>query len=298
MTNFKKIVKANLLKSILVFFVGCFALPAFAIIDISIKNSPNTTFYLQRIKGDRLFTLDSMQIVDGQIKFSWKAPYQAGMYRVYSGENSLYFLATEEDVILETKWPQLQGNLHIVQSKENEQWFSYLSLKKQTYQHLDLLNPIITWYDKDSDFYGIALQEFQKQQAAISLWIKDQKKDSTAYLAMQIIHSDIKPELPMGLSLEEQKEFFKEHWFAHVDWYDNDLINTNILTEKITEYLGLYADRNRSKAELQMAFKYAVDQLIPKVENNDEMYAFVLDYLLRGFERFNLEVLKDSILKK
>ena len=288
-TDFKSNIKKYLLKNILVVLILCFTLPTFAIIDINIKNAPESIFYLQQIKGDRLVTLDSALILNEHLQFSWKSNYLPGMYRVYSGDNSLLFLASEKEVVLQTTWPKLQENLLINQSKENELWFAYLEIKEQSYRHLDLLNPIINWYDKDSDFYDSALKEFQNQQNSLPLWIKEQAKNHPNYLAIQLMQSDIKPELPMGLSLEAQKAFLIKHWFDHVDWYNTNLKNTDIITNKITEYLGLFADRTKSKAELEMAFKYAVDQVIPLVEDNNDMYAFVLDYLIRGFERYGFE---------
>ena len=259
-------------------------------IQIKIDQAPDATFYLQQIKGDRAYTLDSLPMEQNEIQFSWKPNYTPGMYQVYSGNSSLVFLATKESIIMETAWPYLQDSLKIVQSDENKIWASYLEKKVVSYQHLDLLNPILSWYDKESAFYDLALKEFDQQQKVLSVWIEElQKKDSKNSLALRYAQADLKPALPLELSLKEQQAYFKEHWFDGVDWYDNDLIHSDILSNKMTEYLGLYADRNMDKAMLQLAFKYAVDQIIPLTKANNDMYAFVLDYLVRGFERYNFE---------
>ncbi len=259
-------------------------------ISIKIDNAPNATFYLQQIKGDRVFTIDSAFVRQNEIAFPWKSNYEPGMYQVYSGTNRFSFLATDDVVRMKTYWPGLQDSLKVVQSVENEIWATYLEKKENTYKNLDLLNPILNWYDKESEFYQLALKEFDEQQKAITLWMANQQnKGSKNSLALRYIHADLKPALPLELSLKEQQAYFKQHWFDGVDWYDNDLIHSDILTNKITEHLGLYADRNMDKAMLQLAFKYAVDQVIPLTQNNNEMYAFVLDYLVRGFERYNFE---------
>ena len=108
-------------------------------------------------------------------------------------------------------------------------------------------------------------------------------------MAYSYIQADIKPRLPIDMTYEEQKAYFIEHWFDRVDWYDHSLIYSNILTNKITEYLGLYGNKDFSKAEIQQAFKVAVDQIIPLTMDNPEMYAFVMDYLVRGFERYDMQ---------
>lgn len=285
-SSMKKTASFQMILLLLLFFQSSLQ----AQINIKIAQAPNTTFYLQQIKGDRFYTVDSIYNDQNEIQFLWKSDYTPGMYQVNSGNSNLVFLATEEAVQLKTVWPTLQDSLKILQSEENETWASYTEKKKISYQNLDLLNPIITWYDKKSEFYQLALKEFDQQQKAISIWVENQQnKDSKNSLALRYVQTDLKPSLPLELSLNEQQAFFKHHWFDGVDWHDNDLINSDILSNKITEYLGLYADRNMDKAMLQLAFKYAVDQIIPLAQDNNDMYAFVLDYLVRGFERYNFE---------
>lgn len=287
-TALKKTQK-NLHYSFLLLLAWSISIPAISQIHFTLTNATDKSFYLQQIKGDRLYTLDSALIENEELSFEWKTEYLPGMYRLFDGKESLVFLGTEDEIKLNTTYPPLQENLKVIHSIENEIWFNYLQIKETSYKHLDLLNPIINWYDKESTFYQFASMEFEKQQNLLPNFVEKLETEDANSLALQFVKTDLKPPLPMGLSLNEQEEYFKQHWFDGVDWYNNDLIISNILTNKITEYLGLYADRNMSKAELEMAFKYAVDQIIPFTQDNDDMYAFVLDYLLRGFEQYNFE---------
>ena len=274
------------LLSLIIWFISA---PAYSQIQIEVQNSPSKIYYLQQVKGDRLIMVDSLLVENDNLLFEWKDSYLQGMYRLFDGEHELLFMADNMPIVLYTVYPELQEQLIIKESLSNHIWFEYLEVKKRTYENLDLLNPIVNWYDKDSEYYQITLNEFKKQQNTLPLWLDEQSKKYKELLAIKFIQADLKPLLPQGLSIQEQQEFFKQHWFDQVDWHDQDLIHSDILTNKITEYLGLYANRNMQKAELQMAFKYAVDQIIPLSQDDNEMYAFVLDYLVRGFERFNFE---------
>ncbi len=258
-------------------------------IKIHVKNPNQQFYYLQQIKGDRIITLDSLQVDINHLDFSWETNYQQGQYRVVNGENKVVFWANEQEIQLQINDPFEQKSLVVINSIENQIWLEYIEFKNINYQNLDLLNPIINWYDKDSEFYQIAYQEFNKQQGLLPAFVRQKGNKYQNNFILPFIQADLKPTLPMGLTFNEQKAYLQQHWFDGVDWLENSLINSDILTTKITEYLGLYADKNQSKGMLELAFKYAVDQIIPKTQDNPEMYAFVIDYLVRGFERYQLE---------
>lgn len=258
-------------------------------ISIKFEKPDQKVYYLQQIKGDRIINLDTASISASILNFNWKTNYQQGMYRLFDGSQGLIFWAGGEEIQLEISEPFVQDSLYIINSKENQIWKDYSILKNTNYQNLDLLNPIINWYDKESDFYQLALSEFTRQQNAIPIFVQSVKKKYPDTWILPYLEADIKPILPMGLSYEEQKKYLQEHWFDGVNWYDYSLINSDILTNKITEYLGLYTNRDFTKPQLELAFKVAVDQIIPKTKGNPDMYAFVMDYLVRGFEKYNFE---------
>lgn len=258
-------------------------------INIFIENPSQQTYYLQQIKGDRIYTIDSTQLKEREINFQWKEDYQPGMYRLFDGEKGILFWTDKNEVKFNLNVSFDQSSLQVIKSIENRIWLDYVEHKNKNYQNLDLLNPIINWYDQESEFYKKAEKEFENQQKLLPEYVDHLKNEYPNTWILPFIKADLKPVLPMGLNFEEQKGYLKEHWFDGVDWYENSLIYSDILTNKITEYLGLYADKNQNKAMLELAFKYAVDQIIPKTQGNPEMYAYIIDYLVRGFERYNFE---------
>ncbi|MBK6643614.1 MAG: redoxin domain-containing protein [Bacteroidetes bacterium] len=67
------------------------------------------------------------------------------------------------------------------------------------------------------------------------------------------------------------------------------MMSSDVLTKKITAYLGLYSNPNFRKPELSQAFMAAVDHVLPLARQNKVMYDFTLRYLIHGFERFGFD---------
>jgi len=149
------------LLSLIIWFISA---PAYSQIQIEVQNSPSKIYYLQQVKGDRLIMVDSLLVENDNLLFEWKDSYLQGMYRLFDGEHELLFMADNMPIVLYTVYPELQEQLIIKESLSNHIWFEYLEVKKRTYENLDLLNPIVNWYDKDSEYYQITLNEFKKQQ--------------------------------------------------------------------------------------------------------------------------------------
>ena len=272
----------------LIFFIGFLNLQSIAQqkIQLIIENSKPELYYLNSIKGERIIGIDSAFCKNDTVIFKNKNCWPKGMYFIQNNYQGVIVLLNEGIVKLATVYPSIEDSLKIIESEENKIWNQYLLEKQSSFQNLDIINPIITLYDKNTKLYKIALNEFTKVQDDFFNYTQSIDNQS---LAFQYIQADIKPKLPPLLSLEEQGVYFKNHWFDAVDWNNDELINSNILTTKITEYLGLYANNRMSKGQAQEEFKRATDQILPLTFDNPEMYAFIMDYLVRGFERYDME---------
>jgi peroxiredoxin/predicted DNA-binding protein YlxM (UPF0122 family) len=255
-------------------------------IQVIINNSPTEYYYFQQVKGERLIMIDSAICENDSLVFNQINDLEKGMYFIQNKYQGFIFLLNEKNLKFETTWSFIEDSLKIIKSEENNLWADYQIKKEQSFKNLDLLNPILNWYDKKSKFYKSAVKEFTKVQDEFFEYTDNIPENTLAY---SYIQADIKPRLPIDMTYEEQKAYFIKHWFDRIDWYDHSLIYSNILTTKITEYLGLYGNKDYSKSEIQQAFKVAVDQIIPLTMDNPEMYAFIMDYLVRGFERYDMQ---------
>ena len=99
------------------------------------------------------------------------------------------------------------------------------------------------------------------------------------------------PFLDGKLPENQRKDVFKAEYLNLFDFNDNSLINSEIYTRTAFRHIMSYARRGLTKQEQEAAFKKAVDRLLSKLTANEHVAVFVVDYLMRGFERLGLNEL-------
>jgi peroxiredoxin len=97
------------------------------------------------------------------------------------------------------------------------------------------------------------------------------------------------------LTQEERRESFQKAYFSDFDFSDRLLINSTVLTDKIFDYLVTWNQRGFTQDQREMEYIRAVDVVMNYIDpnnanqSNNPVYEFVLNYLVTGFERLNME---------
>lgn len=258
-------------------------------ITVHVGNGEGKKIYLQTFSLSGYVKTDSAIISGKAATFPFRGDLVPGIYMIGNGKDGFEFILNEKELILETDWHHLKDSLKVVKSEENRLLGIYKEKRDKSYLHLDLLNQVLVYYDPQTEYFKATQKEFTGMQERFIAWSDSLTRANPNAYVSRYIRSDRKPSIPLGLKLNEQKEFFRQHWFDEVDWSDNVLVTSDVLTAKITSYLGLYSNPNISKAELSQGFMIAVDKILPLARQNTVVYDFALKYLIRGFERFGFE---------
>jgi len=258
-------------------------------ITVHVRNGEGKKLYLQTFSLSGFLKTDSATVSGNVVTFPLTDRTPPGMYMISDGKDGFEFILNEPEIFFETVWRHLNDSLEIARSVENKLLELYRGKRDKSYLHLDLLNQVLVYYDPETEYYKATEKEFTGMQQRFIAWSDSViRANPTAYVS-RYIRSDRKPSIPLGLKLNEQKDFFRRHWFDGIDWMDNTLMTSDVLTSKITSYLGLYSNPNIGKAELSQGFMIAVDHILPLARQNPAVYNFALKYLIRGFERFGFE---------
>jgi thiol-disulfide isomerase/thioredoxin len=112
---------------------------------------------------------------------------------------------------------------------------------------------------------------------------------NTQTYAAKAIRIDKPVPLNTNIPLERQNDFLKENYFNGFRLDDPSLLRSNIISSKIIGYLSLYRDPASSKDKQEEEFIRAIDTILLKTMDNEEIYNFTLQYLIDGFELYGFD---------
>ncbi len=255
--------------------------------------------YLASVEGDNQEIVDSILVVDGEIHFLLNDSIPAGLYRVFFDDprqpgrfnrDPVYVdvLFNHEDIKLRTNYNRPFEDMVVIESKENNKYFTFLSLKSGYRERLGMLLPLLEVYSREDDFFNSVHNELLRIQKAyndslVLLSDKDPEMISSSLISLyrEPVYDPLKnPDL---------EEFLRDNYLDPIAFNDPRLINTPAITNKILSYLSFYRIPGANQAEQEDAFIDAVDRIMAEVSYNEKLYDFVLNYLIDGFEQFKME---------
>jgi thiol-disulfide isomerase/thioredoxin len=97
------------------------------------------------------------------------------------------------------------------------------------------------------------------------------------------------PFLSAKLSKDERLSLLKQHYFDKVNFNDTLLLNSPAFANKAISYLALYSDNRMPKKQLETEFIKAVTIMLGAASVNREVFKYLLDYLVGGFEKYHFD---------
>lgn len=268
-------------------------------IKVSIPDYPGKRAYLALLQGDESILVDSTSVSNGRIDFWFDEENIPGMYRIFLSDPSLSqmrrrepvyfdFLFNRENIELMSSYSSLIEDMVVFKSEENKKYFDFLKLKSGYRRHLGLLLPLTDVYDSTDGFFVPLRKETLNIQLKYSDSLVKLADTNPQMLVSSLIALNKEPVYDPGKH-EDLTIFMRKNYLATVSFTDERLLNTNAITQKIISYLSFYRGQDMNKQEQEKAFIRAVDKIMEEVSYNQEIYDFVLDYLIDGFEQFQME---------
>lgn len=300
------------------------------------KFSPVDTLELQQMEGsstseNNLGLAGTVQQVTSsrqlkKINYQFPENSTPGMYRLIFGQTTyarvmgespqqLDFIFNNENLVFETDFKSPQDSLVVLESEENQVWFDFLKKEEELQNHLDLLEKEIDYFQtrasaaKSSSgvVAEVDLQELEQQAAQKAntfnqlqmerdRFMLNTAEKNNELLASRFISIFREPLRDGYLSQQERNEFYQKEYFRHVDFSDESLIHSQVLTDKIFDFLVTYNQPGLSQEQREQAYMKAVDAVMNQIEPvksgsqaNNPVYEFILNYLVSGFERLSMD---------
>ena len=258
-------------------------------------NLPQQKVYLNAYRGLYLELIDSVMMTQDK-RVDFNTQLTKGMYQIETEYGfSFDFLYEKDDVKFALKDFNNLEEIEFIDSQLNSDWYKYLALKKQTLNSQNLLRPIIRSYDKKSDFYLNAKNEFQNLQDSFTLLTDSLLKNNN--YASTLIRVDKPMPIDVNQDYEDYRNELIANFFNDVDFNDLSLIPTNVLTNKILDFLSLQQHSGQNKDQQIMAVILGVDNVLYRASVNYDMYKFIFQYLMEGFKELAYDDIVDYMTR-
>ncbi|HPE76895.1 MAG TPA: hypothetical protein PLC80_12455 [Draconibacterium sp.] len=303
----------NLLIVKLILFAGLNSFAQTFSVEVQLKNQPDNKIVFGSVKGDDFTAIDSTSLKQsfGKIKFTFPENAHPGVYRINLGTTTagkilneppqtIDFVFDNENLVFDTDFKAPVDNLKIIKSKENTAWFGFLEKDKIIRQNIETLATEIDnfWMKGDTAKVISKANEFNQLQMERDMFISKTLDENRGLFASLMIKNLREPLLDGYLTPAERKLTYKKEFFKTVDFSDPLLINSTIYTDNIFKYLVNYNQYDFTQKQREAEYIKALDVIVPNIKSNDEVYRFLMTYLVHGFEVLKMENVISYISKK
>ena len=249
------------------------------------------TIYLLNFYGEKNTLIDSTQTdPSGAFSFSMPATLATGMYRLNWGkEKFIDLIFNKENIDIHTHADHAGDSLQILESVENTIYYDFMIFDRTNQMKLELIQPIVDYYPTQNLFYYQAVVEFEGIQLAQIGMLDSLKKRFNKSYAIDIVELYKTPYLSTSISPENRLTYLKQHYFDNVNFNDTALLRSNAWAIKSISYLGLYGDSRLNQKQLEAEFIKATTIILTAASENPEVFKFILDYLVSGFDKYHFE---------
>jgi peroxiredoxin len=280
-------------------FLLLFCAQSFAqTVSVKVSNFKMAVAYLSSLCGEKSAQLDTIKSSgNGVFQFN-TVKHHTGIYRLTIDKNKwIDFVNDREDVTIETDANNIVDSLTIVRSEGNQLYYSFIKFNKQYKTKTDLLQLILARYPKDDEYYSATQNKLKQIQQEYLEFVNIASQHNPLSFIARYIKSAQLPIIDAGLQPEQQLAYLKVHALDNVNFADDELINSDLFSNKSIEYLTYYRNPQLPKELLEKEFMVAVDTILNKAKVNPLVYKHVVEYLLDGFKKFGFDAIINYIIE-
>lgn len=257
----------------------------------TITGLENEDLYLMQLRGENRNIIDTAQTdITGAFTFIVPGDSETGMYVVIKGPGqAVELIYNNEDIQFTTSGFAVDDGIQIISSVENLIYYDYLSIKGMNMYKLDVLGALMKNYPPNDEFFQEAVKQYEFLQNQLNERVNELIGNNPLTLASRYLKTDRPVFVDPTLSNDEQNLLLKQHYFDEVDFNDTMLIKSTFLTSKVVGYLSLYQNNANSQEELEDYMLMGVDSVLSHAQINQQVYEFIVEFLIRGFESIGFE---------
>lgn len=264
-----------------------------------IENFYNKSLRLYQCHLDTLYLIDSARTDSiGNFKFQVNnlALLKNGLCKVSLNEvQYFYIINSGENIKIKSKFestPQntVLSNLKVIESFENQMFYKFQSFQDKINVAREILFQMLRYYPITDSFHKKIEEEYYLRFKNFEDFVKTLRVNKNGFNGtLKIANAYFYPAMPSyKLTDEEKINLIKLHFFDFFNPADSFYINTNILPEKIDEWIGLHVPLDENIPINEQQLFLAAESFIRKTESNTVIFKFTLSYILKKFNKNRL----------
>ncbi|MCB9197144.1 MAG: DUF5106 domain-containing protein [Flavobacteriales bacterium] len=266
-------------------FLGFITANAQYKLDFKITGLKDTTVYLLRYLGDKLYYADTTEAKGGKATFS-KKDYPGGVYAFYNGEGYFEFIMSDKDkeVSIETSTENFVKFMKVKKSLENQVFYQYVSyineMKPKSQKLIDEKKALDEKKDKKRiEEINTELNTMDKQ---VKQFQKDLVEQHKGLLVSKILKMSIDVEIPEGLNDTLKGEYLRDHYWDNTDLTDPRLAHSPVFGNKVEFYF------KKLMHQIPDTIVAHASKMIDQIKDSTDMMKFVLNYVHVNYETSNI----------
>jgi thiol-disulfide isomerase/thioredoxin len=244
---------------------------------INLESKTDSIYLAENIGGKYQIIQSCLPAKNGA--FNFIGNFSVGYYAIWlNSSNYAQIIINNENVDLIFDNSDLKNSIEIIESNENKTLWTFIRERRKIKSKISQAYMNKTEYEKSSKefiFYDSIEKALQKSYKDYILLIDS--TNSGSFLAESII-SDIETSS-------------KEEFFKYVDFTNSKLIRSGVFTKKVADYLQFKTEYTEE------GFINAIDKILEYSSVNQEVYEFILMYLLDIFNTVGPDIILNYILE-
>lgn len=296
-----KTIRMQKLALIFGFLLGPFALlhgqPWF--IQGTIENCEEGKIMLASYYGDRFRVIDSLVSQSGSFHFILSENAATGIYRIIftdrtggvrSQNRFVEFIANRESLEINVASTDRGPVPYFEASLENQVYAQFMEFELEyEAQLMSLYRELSPTRSGKETRHDSAVNRYNFLQSGRIRYMDSITGLYPDLYAVRIMNSFRAPAIPGEMTHRQRIDTLKACFFDQAAIDDPLLLSAPVYPFKLIDYLSLYKVDTLSREQQDREFIGAVDQIMLHVPDQEELRAFVVEFLLEGFELLDME---------
>lgn len=233
-----------------------------------INGLKDTSIYLARYLGDRLYYADTAESKNGIVEFS-NDNYQGGVFAVICpGPKYFEFIMADKTVEMETSLDAFIPNMKVKKSIENIVFYDYIQFINSKKQEAEILK-------KQNN-----TEELKKLDAKVKDYQKKLVAENSNLLISKILNMSIEPEIPEKYSNNDtlRYKYYVSHYWDNIDVTDKRIVHSPVYHNKLKFFFKKLLIQHPDTI-----CKYATN-LINQFETGTDLFKYTVHFITYNFE--------------